>query len=146
MRKVVLAAVLVALLIPAAAAAKSPPLPPTPTVLCGPGCDPGAGGSTGCWQQEWWRAGGLQYVMSYRHFVVVHWCKVNGRMTSLSIEAHGCDTSGLGTCSTGEAWVSAGGVGAGWASIEAHAQVSTTVPKFFGYSVTDILTFSIASG
>jgi hypothetical protein len=107
--------VLAALVIPAAATAKAPP------VICGTACDGGGSGWSGCTQQTAEDHGGLRWVAYYRHYLVVSYCKVNGAITSLSIASHGCDFEGAAACNPGPAWLTAGGVGAGYATFTAHA-------------------------
>lgn len=101
----------------AATAAKTPP----PPVICGTPCDGGGGGWTGCTQQTASDAQGIRWVSWFRHYLVVSYCKVNGTITSASIAAHGCDYEGALYCSTGPAWLTSGGVGAGWASFTGRA-------------------------
>jgi hypothetical protein len=146
-RKVLLIVGLVAALaVPGAALAGSGKQVPPPPVACGGPCDGGGGGSTGCWQYEWWSSGGIQYYSYFKHYLVASWCKSNGTITSLNVVVHGCDTSGFGACSTGPWWTTDGGVGYGWWSFEAHANVSTTLAKLFGYNFTDVMTGSVPAG
>ena len=98
------------------AAAKAPP------VICGGApCDGGGGGWTGCTLQTESDSGGIPFVARYRHYLVVSYCKRYGIITSLSIEGHGCDTSGFVICSPGPAWLTGGGVGYGYATFTAKA-------------------------
>jgi hypothetical protein len=120
-RKVLLGLVLfAALAVPGVAAAGPRP------VICG-NCDNGGTGWTGCVQVTAQESGGVSYVAHWRHYLVVNFCKVRGTITSLGIVAHGCDTEGFANCSTGPAWVTSGGVGAGWASLEGRATYSGTI-------------------
>jgi hypothetical protein len=131
--------VLAALAVPAAATAKPPIL-----VVCGGPCDGGGGGWSGCTQQTESHSGGIPLVAQVRHFLVVSYCKQNGRITSISIAAHGCDVGGIMFCNTGAAWQTGGGVGAGYATFEAHATWgSTHVP---GYNSFDTLTLTVPVG
>ena len=34
------------------------------------------------------------YLAHYKHYLVVNYCKRSGTITSLSIAAHGCDSTG----------------------------------------------------
>ena len=83
-----------ALAVPAVAAGK-----PTPPVACGPQCD-NSGGWTGCTQVTASHSGSAGLLAHIRHFLVVNYCKHYGIITSVSIAAHGCDTSGLVSCHT----------------------------------------------
>jgi hypothetical protein len=132
-----------ALAVPAAAAATTQP--PTPMSIC-TSCDGGGGGSTGCWQETWWSDRGVTYVASIHHYIVMQWCKQQGTITWISIYRHGCDSSGFAHCSTGPAFITAGGVGYGWAEFEGHAQVWTTLPRSWGWNFTDVVSGSIAPG
>ena len=121
MRKALLIlGVLAALAAPAAASAKTAKAPPPP-VICGVACDSGGTGWTGCTQQTASHSANLWPIASVNHYLVVSYCKVNGWITSISIAAHGCDTSGIASCSPGPAWQTGGGVGAGYATFEARA-------------------------
>jgi hypothetical protein len=140
MRTALLAlAAAVILAMPAAALAL-----PDHDVLCGQSCGGVGGGFTGCADQQAAHSAKVSAVASISHFVVVHYCKLNGRITSLSIVAHGCDTNGLVACSTGPAWVSGGGVGASSATIEAHATWHVTPLPI--YNGTDVVTLTIPTG
>jgi hypothetical protein len=109
--------VLAALAGPAAVAAKSPP-----PVVCGGVCDGGGGGGwSGCTSQTASESFGVPWITYVRHYLVVSYCKVNGWITSISIAAHGCDTTGIASCTAGPAWQTGGGVGAGYATFEAKA-------------------------
>jgi hypothetical protein len=130
--------VLAALAIPAAAVAKAPP------VICGTACDGGGGGWTGCTQQTASHSASVPLIASVRHYLVVSYCKRNGTITSISIAAHGCDTGGLVSCSPGPAWQTGGGVGAGYASFEAHASWVFNLPPF--YNNYDTLTLTVPVG
>jgi len=109
--------VLAALAVPAAAAAKAPPTP----VICGVACDSGGTGWTGCTNQTASHSASVWPLVSIDHYLVVSYCKVNGWITSISIAAHGCDTSGIASCSAGPAWQTGGGAGTGYATFEAKA-------------------------
>lgn len=129
----------VALALPAVAGAA-----PGSAVLCAQTCSSPGGGFTGCVDQRASHSASVSVVASISHFLVVHYCKVNGRLTSLSIAAHGCDTNGLVACSTGPAWVTGGGVGSTWATLEAHATWHVTPLGI--YTGTDVLTLSVPTG
>ena len=45
-------------------------------------------------------SGSVAFLANIRHFLVVSYCKHYGMITSVSIAAHGCDTSGLVSCHT----------------------------------------------
>jgi hypothetical protein len=128
-----------ALALPVAAGAAS-----GSTVLCAQTCSSPGGGFTGCLDQRAAHSASVSVVASISHFLIVHYCKVAGRITSLSILAHGCDTNGLVACSTGPAWVSGGGVGSTWASFEAHA--SWHVTPLGIYNGTDVLRLGVPTG
>jgi hypothetical protein len=121
-----------AMAVPAAAAA----LPGPPPVICGTACDGGGGGWTGCTQSTGSDSGGVWGIAGWRHYLVVNYCKVNGLITSLSIVAHGCDTSGFAFCNVGPAWIASGGPGTGWGIIEGRAYYGTTVNRVTGLSYT----------
>jgi len=74
----------------------------------------------------------------------VNYCKHYGTITSVSIAAHGCDTSGLVSCHTGPAWQTGGGVGYTSATFEAHATWVVNLPPF--YSNYDTLNLTIPVG
>jgi hypothetical protein len=138
-RRIVLWLALVgALVVPAAAsaqpvvAAKAGP----PPVICGTACDGGGGGWTGCTQSSGDDGGGVGGIAAWHHYLIVNYCKVNGWITSLSIVAHGCDTSGFAYCNVGPAWISSGGVGTGWGIIEGRAYYGTTINRVTGLSYT----------
>lgn len=121
MRKVVLGLVLfAALAVPSVSAAGNRP------VVCAT-CDNSDSGWTGCVQVTAEESGGVSFVAHWRHYLVVNYCKVRGTITSLAIIAHGCDAEGFASCSTGPAWLTSGGVGAGWASLQGHATYSGAV-------------------
>jgi hypothetical protein len=138
MRKlaVLLAALAVLAVTGVAAAAVVPP----PHVLCGPGCDPG-GGFTGCKSVQSSHSSSVWAVYSIRHVLVVNYCKRNGVITSISIAAHYCDIGGLVSCSPTAAWLTGGGVGATWATFEAHA--TWTVTPLHIYNNTDVLSLLV---
>jgi hypothetical protein len=120
-RKVLLGLVLLAALaVPSIASANG-----TRPVICGT-CDGGTGWS-GCVQVTAEESGGVSWIAHWRHYLVVNYCKVRGTITSLGIAAHGCDAEGFASCSTGPAWLTSGGVGYGWASLEGHATYSGTL-------------------
>ncbi len=115
-----------ALALPMAAQARS-----GPPVICGTACDGGGGGWTGCTTQTESHSSGITFLASVRHYLVVSYCKRAGVITSISIAAHGCDTSGIMACSVGPAWQTGGGVGSGYASFEAHASWFVTTNPFY---------------
>jgi len=140
MRRALLALTAVVILaLPAAALAL-----PGNDVLCSQSCSSPGGGFTGCLNQQASHSASVSAVAGISHFVVVHYCKLNGRITSLAIIAHGCDTNGLVACSTGPAWVSGGGVGAYSATIEAHATWHITPLPI--YNGTDVVTLTVPTG
>ncbi len=140
MRKALLmAGVVMALAMPAAAAAAQEP----PQVACGPQCN-NNGGWTGCTQLTASHSGGVPFLANVKHYLVVNYCKHYGTITSISIAAHGCDTSGLVSCNTGPAWRTGGGVGFSSATFEAHASWIVTTTPF--YTNNDILTLTVPSG
>jgi hypothetical protein len=141
MRKLVLAAMLVALAIPAGAAAAGGSIG---DVVCGTACDGGGGGWTGCTQVQAAHSASVWPFASIRHYLVVSYCKRNGTITSLSIAAHGCDTSGVASCGAGPAWQTGGGVGSGYASFEAHANWFLYTSPY--YNNTDVLTLTVPLG
>ena len=96
-----------------------------PPVACGPQCD-NNGGWTGCTQMTVSHSGSAGPLAHIRHFLVVNYCKHYGIITSVSIAAHGCDTSGLVSCRIGPAWQTGGGVGFTSATFEAHATWTVT--------------------
>ena len=115
MRKILLVLGLAAALaVPAVAAGKAPP-----PVACGPQCN-NSGGWTGCTQMTASHSGSAGSLAHIRHFLVVNYCKHYGIITSVSIAAHGCDTSGLVSCHIGPAWQTGGGVGFTSATFEGH--------------------------
>jgi hypothetical protein len=128
---------LAALTVPAGAMAKTAP------VLCGT-CDDGGTGWTGCTQQTESHSASIPLLASVRHYLVVSYCKRNGTITSISIAAHGCEAGGLVSCSPGPAWQTGGGVGAGFASFEAHASWVFNLPPF--YNNYDTLTLTVPVG
>jgi hypothetical protein len=127
------------------ASAAKPPGPAQPQVICTGSCDNGGtGGYSGCTSQEASHSTGIQFLASVRHFLVVNYCKSNGVITRLSIAGHGCDSSGLMSCTTGPAWQTGGGVGSGYATFEAHAQWWVSSNPF--YVSYDVLTLTIPVG
>ena len=140
MRKILLTlGVLAALAVPAAANAKAPP----PPVICGGVCDSGGSGWTGCTNQTASHSANLWPIASVNHYLVVSYCKVNGWITSISIAAHGCDTSGIASCGTGPAWQTGGGVGYGFATFEAKATWFLYTSPYYSNSDTLNLTVSL---
>ncbi len=133
-----MAGLVVALGVPAAAAAKA-----SPPVACGPGCN-NSGGWTGCTQLTVSHSGSVSFLANIRHYLVVSYCKHYGFITSVSIAAHGCDTSGLVSCHTGPAWQSGGGVGSSSATFEAHATWIVTTTPFV--TNNDVLYLTVPSG
>lgn len=122
MRKVVLGLVLaVAFAVPGVAAAGG-----ARPVICAT-CNDGGTGWTGCAQITSEESGGVSYVAHWRHYLVVNFCKVRGTITSLAIVAHGCDSEGFASCNAGPAWLTSGGVGLGWASVEGRATYSGSI-------------------
>jgi hypothetical protein len=128
-----------ALALPAAAAAA-----PGSAVLCAQTCSSPGGGFTGCSEQRAAHSASVSVVASISHFLIVHYCKIAGRITSISIVAHGCDTNGLVACATGPAWLTGGGIGSSWATFEAHATWHITPLGI--YNGTDVLTLSVPTG
>ena len=123
-----------ALMVPGVAAASG-----GSQVNCG-SCNPG-GGYTGCKQISASHSSSVWLVYSIRHVLVVSYCKRNGIITSISIAAHYCDVSGVVSCSPTVAWKTGGGVGATWATFEAHAQ--WTVNTLHIYNSTDVLGLTV---
>jgi len=132
-----LLAVVSALAVTGAAAAKNDP---TPHVLCGPSCDSGSG-YTGCKSIEASNSSSVWAVYSIRHVLRVSYCKRNGVITQISISAHYCDVGGFVSCNPTAAWPTGGGVGATWATFEAHA-VWTVTPLHI-YNNTDVVTLTV---
>jgi hypothetical protein len=131
---------LAALAVPAGAAAPGP----IQDVICGTACDGGGGGWSGCTQQEASHSASVWPIASLRHYLVVSYCKSDGTITSISIAAHGCDTSGVASCSPGPAWQTGGGVGSGYATFEAHASWFLYTSPY--YNSTDVLTLTVPLG
>ncbi len=136
MRRVLSLLVLVAALAVVGTAAAEP----GSSVMCGGSCDPG-GGWTGCKQISGSHSSSTWPVYSIHHVLVVSYCKRNGIITSISIAAHYCDASGLVSCSPTVAWKTGGGVGATWATFEAHA--NWTVNTLHIYNNTDVLGLTV---
>jgi hypothetical protein len=111
-----------------------------PGMTCGPTCDP-SGGYTGCKQISASHSSSVWGIYSIRHALVVSYCKRYGVITSISIAAHYCDTNGFASCSPTVAWQTGGGVGATWATFEAHA--SWTVTPLHIYNSTDVLKLTV---
>ena len=130
-----------ALALPATATAAAAPGPPT--LICGAPCDDGGWGWTGCTQETESHSGNVPPLASVRHYLVVSYCKSNGTITSVSIAAHGCDVGGLVNCSPGPAWQTGGGVGAGYATFEAHATWVLMLPPFYNNHDTLYLTIPV---
>lgn len=145
MRKlIVLVGILAALAVTAGSARAAIGGPPP--VICGMSCDGGGtAGWTGCTQQTASHSDGIPYLASYRHYLVVSYCKRNGIITSISIAAHGCDGSGTIECQAGPAWQTGGGVGAGYATFTARA---TYIGLFGGFPIysSDALDLTVAVG
>ena len=119
--------------------------PPVPNVICVTSCGGGgSGGWSGCTQQTASHSAGLPYFSSVKHYLVVSYCKRNGWITSISIAAHGCDTSGFAFCHVGAAWQTGGGVGYGYATFEARATWGVTVVPL--YNNSDTLTLTVPVG
>ena len=138
MRKVLLMLGLIAVLVVPAVAIGAPP-----QVACGPQCN-NSGGYTGCTQITASHSGSASILANIRHFLIVSYCKHYGIITSVSIAAHGCDTSGLVSCHIGPAWQTGGGVGYTSATFEAHATWTVTTTPFITNS--DVLTLTVPSG
>jgi hypothetical protein len=137
-KALLLLGLMAALAVPAVAAAKAPP-----SVACGPQCT-GGGGWTGCTSTTASHSASVLFIASIRHYLVVSYCKSYGIITSISIAAHGCDTSGLVSCSTGPAWQTGGGVGATSATFEAHATWIVTTTPFV--TNNDVVTLTVPAG
>jgi len=135
-RRASLLFVLVAALALAGVAAAAP----VGQVACGGTCDPGSG-YTGCKSISGSHSSSIWGVYTVRHVLVVSYCKRNGVITSISIAAHYCDVSGLVSCTPTVAWMTGGGVGATWATFEAHAQ--WTVTPLHIYNRTDIFGLTV---
>jgi hypothetical protein len=114
-----------------------------PGVICS-NCNDGGHGWTGCTTATNEHAAGLPYLSWVRHYLVVSYCKRNGTITSISIAAHDCSVRGLAFCHPGAAWQTAGGVGYGWATFEAHATWGVTVVPI--YNNADTLTLTVPVG
>lgn len=140
MRKLLLLlGIAVMLVVPAVATAQGPP----PSVICAL-CNGGGSGWTGCTQQTASDSGGIDWISHIRHYLVVSYCKTNGTITSISIAAHGCDTSGLAFCHVGAAWQTGGGAGYGYASFEAHATYGSNAAPL--YNVTSVVRLTVPVG
>jgi hypothetical protein len=109
-------------------------------VLCGIGCA-GGGGYTGCKTIEASHSSSVWLVYSVRHAFRVSYCKVNGVITSISSQVNYCDVSGLASCSPTVWFQTGGGLGATWATFEAHA--TWTIAPAHIYNSTDILGLTI---
>ena len=133
--------VLAALAVPAGATAAGTPIH---DVICGTACDGGGGGWTGCTQVRASHSASVWPIASLRHYLIVSYCKRNGTITSIAIAAHGCDVSGVASCRPGPAWQTGGGVGAGYASFEAHASWFLYTSPY--YNNTDVLTLTVPVG
>jgi len=123
----------------AATAATAPSLP---SVICAT-CGDGGTGWTGCTTQTEEHGASIPLIASVRHYLVVSYCKHFGIITSLAIAAHGCDVGGLVGCSVGPAWQTGGGVGAGFATFEAHATWVVNLPPFYNNHDTLDLTIPV---
>ena len=74
-------------------------------------------------------------IADWHHYLIVDYCKVNALITNLSIDAHGCDTSGFVFCNLGPAWISreaSGPAGRTWTD----AYYGTTINRLTGLSYT----------
>ena len=100
-----------------------------------------AAGYTGCKSLSASHSSSVWAVYSIRHVLVVSYCKRNGIITSISIAAHYCDINGFVSCIATAAWKTGGGVGATWATFEAHAQ--WTVTPLHIYNNTDIVGLTV---
>ncbi len=145
MRKAILMLGLLAALAFAGAASAGvvQPPKPKPLMLCG-SCGGNGGGFTGCSTVSASHSASVSFLANINHYLVVSYCKSYGIITSVSIAAHGCDTSGFVSCSPGPAWQTGGGVGSTSASFEAHAGWNVTVTPFF--NSTDVLTLQVPAG
>jgi hypothetical protein len=139
-----LLALAAALLAPAASASPTAKAP-TPRVICGTACDGGGGGWSGCTQTSASDSGGIPYVAGYRHVLVVSYCKRYGVITSVSIAAHYCDTSGFVGCMPGPAWQTGGGVGYGYATFTGRATWTGTIAGA-PYNSTTVVDLTIPYG
>jgi hypothetical protein len=139
-----LLALVAALIAPAASASPAAKTPPPP-VICGTACDGGGGGWTGCTQTSATDSGGIPYVAGYRHVLVVSYCKRYGVITSASIVAHYCDTSGFVGCLAGPAWQTGGGVGYGFATFTGRGTWTGTVAGA-PYNSTTVVNLTIPYG
>jgi len=110
-------------------------------ILCGPGCDPGGGGWSGCKTIEVAHAASFWRFYSVRHAFRVSYCKADGVITSMWDQTNYCDVSGFASCSPTVWFQTGGGNGSTWATFEAHA-VWTIVPAHV-YNSTDVLTLTI---
>jgi len=139
-RKALSLLALVAALCAPAAGAQPGSRPAPPPVICGTACDGGGGGWSGCTQASASQSDGIPFIASFHHVLVVSYCKRYGVITSLSIAAHYCDTSGFIGCATGPAWQTGGGIGSGYASFTGHATWTGTVAgaPFNSTSVVDL--------
>lgn len=109
-------------------------------VTCGGTCDPG-GGYTGCKSLTASHSSSAWLMYSIRHVLIVAYCKRNGVITSISVAAHYCDVNGFVSCTATTAFLTGGGVGATWATFEAHAQ--WTVTPLHIYNNTDIVGLTV---
>ena len=135
-RALSLLALVVALAVCGSAAAANNPGSSVMCASCGPG-----GGYTGCKSISASHSSSAWLIYSIRHVLVVSYCKRYGYITSISIAAHYCDTSGFVSCSPTVAWMTGGGVGSTWATFEAHAQ--WTVNTLHIYNSTDVLGLTV---
>lgn len=141
MRKALLLLAVVAALAGAGVAGAA--ISPSPNVACGPTCNGGPTGFTGCSSVTASHSASVTFLVSIRHYLVVSYCKQYGIITSISIAAHGCDAGGLGRCDPTQAWLTGGGVGSGWATFEAHATWYVLPNPLQG---TDVLTLTVPAG
>ena len=144
MRKALSLLGLVAALVAPAAGAQPGATAPPP-VICGTACDGGGGGWSGCTQDSASDSGGIPFVASYHHVIVVSYCKRYGVITSIGIVAHYCDAGGVIACEPGPAWQTGGGVGSGYASFTGRATWTGTVAGA-PYNSTSVVDLTIPWG
>jgi hypothetical protein len=142
-KPVLVLSIVAALAVAGGASAAKSPIPAQPQVICTGSCDAGGGGFTGCDQKTAEHSANVG-VASFKHVLVVSYCKSNGWITSLSIVAHYCVGAGLGQCDAGQAYVTSGGVGTGWANVTGYAGWTVLLPPFIANS--DTLNISIPIG
>lgn len=138
MHKILFLLALAAVLaVPAVGTAATSP-PPKPYVSCGQTCVGGGTGATGCWTEEFESTRGIDYFDYAHHYIFVDFCEFQGVIMSESLHNHGCDATGLVTCSVGPAFFVGGGVGYTWATFEAHAQITASPTKWL-WTVSDVI-------